>query len=121
MSSRLTAPPAVATPAGTGCNGEADGRGCAARAGLLLGTARVSNATRLMSIRCHGETLSEVTLPPHEPQPRVIEGGSAVEKPMAPCVVGELTMMREAGISMPNALAASRERVWMPAVWPMPP
>src|SRR5688500_20139983 len=74
-----------------------------------------------MSIRCHGETLSEVTLPPHEPQPKVIDGGSAVEKPMAPCVVGELTMMREAGISMPNDFAASRERVWMPAVCPMPP
>src|ERR671938_417993 len=107
-------------PFGACAVGEAAGW-CAARAGLLLGTARVSNATRLMSIRCQGETLSEVTLPPHDPQPRVIEGGSAVEKPMAPCVVGELTMMREAGISTPNAFAASRERVWMPAVWPMPP
>ena len=61
-----------------------------------------------MSIRCHGETLSEVTLPPHEPQPRVIDGGSAVEKPMAPCVVGELTMMREAGISHAEGARPSR-------------
>src|SRR5829696_575068 len=122
MSSRLTAPPAAATPAvaGAGWSGEAAGC-CAPRAGLLLGTARVSKATRLMSIRCQGETLSEVTLPPHDPQPSVIEGGSAVEKPMAPCVVGELTTTREAGISTPNDFAASRERVWMPAVWPMPP
>src|SRR5215207_1057086 len=122
MSSRLTAPPAAAaTPAGAGCKGETEGCCCAARAGLLLGTARVSKATRLMSIRCQGETLSEVTLPPHEPQPSVIGGGRAVEKPMAPCVVGELTTMRDAGISTPNDFAASRERVWMPAVWPMPP
>src|SRR5215204_4509203 len=121
MSSRLRAPPAAAaTPAGAGCSGEAAGC-CAERAGRLLGTARVSKATRLMSIRCQGETLSEVTLPPHDPQPSVIEGGSAVEKPMAPCVVGELTTTREAGISTPNDFAASRERVWMPAVWPMPP
>ena len=28
--------------------------------------------------------MSEVTLPPHEPQPSVIEGESAVEKPIAP-------------------------------------
>src|ERR1044072_1228391 len=118
MLSRLTAP--AATPAGAGCSGEAD-VACAVRAGLLLGTARVSNATRLMSIRCHGETLSEVTLPPHDPQPSVSEGGSAVKNPMAPCVVGELTTIRDAGISMPNPFAASRERVWMPAVWPMPP
>jgi len=49
-------------------------------------TGRVSKATRLMSIKCSGEMLSEVTLPPHEPQPSVIEGASAVEKPIAPCV-----------------------------------
>ena len=54
-----------------------------------------------MSIKCKGETLSEVTLPPHEPQPSVIDGGKAVENPIAPCVVGVLTVMREAGISPP--------------------
>ena len=75
--------------------------GCVATAGRLLWTGRVSNATRLISIKCNGETLSEVTLPPHDPQPSVIDGGSAVEKPMAPCVVGVLTVMRDAGISLP--------------------
>jgi hypothetical protein len=40
---------------------------------------------------------------------------------MAPCVVGVLTQTREAGISVPKTRATSRERVWMPAVWPMPP
>src|SRR5258708_34023922 len=74
--------------------------GCSATAGRLLRTGRVSNATRLMSIRCNGETLSEVTLPPHDPQPSVIDGGSAVEKPIAPCVVGVLTVTRAAGISL---------------------
>jgi hypothetical protein len=64
-----------------------------------------------MSIKCNGDTLSEVTLPPHDPQPSVIDGGSAVENPIAPCVVGVLTVIREAGISAPNLTAASRERV----------
>src|SRR5207247_9854057 len=90
---------AAARPAGRGCGGIAVA--CAATAGRLLATARVSNATRLISSKCSGETLSEVTLPPHEPQPSVIDGGSAVEKPMAPWVVGVLTVMREAGISPP--------------------
>ena len=90
-------------------------------AGRVLFTGRVSNATRLMSIKCNGETLSDVTLPPHEPQPSVIDGGSAVEKPMAPWVVGVLTVIRDAGISLPKRTAASRERVCIPAVWPMPP
>ena len=39
-------------------------------AGRALLTGRVSNATRLMSIKCSGETLSDVTLPPHDPQPK---------------------------------------------------
>src|SRR5437763_2419876 len=95
--------------------------GCTVAAGRLLATGRVSKATRLMSIKCNGETLSEVTLPPHDPQPSVIDGGSAVEKPIAPCVVGVLTVMRDAGISAPYRIAASRERVCMPAVWAMPP
>src|SRR5207253_5888659 len=80
-------------------------------AGRLLATGRVSKATRLMSIKCNGETLSEVTLPPHDPQPSVIDGGSAVEKPIAPCVVGVLTVMRDAGVSAPYRIAASRDRV----------
>src|ERR1051326_191676 len=84
---------------------------CRPTAGRTLFTGRVSNAMRLMSIKCNGETLSDVTLPPHEPQPNVIDGGNAVEKPIAPCVVGVLTVMREAGISAPNCTAASRERV----------
>src|SRR2546430_9696210 len=53
-------------------------------AGRALLTGLVSKATRLISIKCNGETLSEVTLPPHDPQPRVIDGGNAVEKPIAP-------------------------------------
>jgi hypothetical protein len=64
-----------------------------------------------MSIKCNGETLSDVTLPPHDPQPSVIDGGNAVENPIAPCVVGVFTVIREAGISAPNFTAASRERV----------
>src|SRR5882762_8721557 len=92
-----------------GCCGIA--AGCTDAAGRLLATGRVSNATRLISIKCNGETLSEVTLPPHEPQPKVIEGGSAVEKPIAPCVVGVLTVIRDAGISLPYRTAASRDRV----------
>jgi hypothetical protein len=31
-----------------------------------------------------------------------MEGGNAVENPMAPCVVGVFTVIREAGISFPN-------------------
>src|SRR5205085_3042272 len=84
---------------------------CVAIAGRLLATGRVSNATRLMSIKCNGETLSEVTLPPHDPQPSVIDGGSAVENPIAPCVVGVFTVIRDAGISAPYRIAASRDRV----------
>jgi hypothetical protein len=80
-------------------------------AGRVLFTGLVSKATRLISSKWSGETLSEVTLPPQEPQPNVIDGGSAVENPIAPCVVGVLTVMREAGISLPNRTAASRERV----------
>src|SRR6185503_3089197 len=80
--------------------------GCAATAGRLLPTGRVSKATRLISIRCKGETLSEVTLPPHDPQPSVIDGGRAVENPIAPWVVGVLTVMRDAGISAPYRTAA---------------
>ena len=80
-------------------------------AGRTLFTGRVSNATRLMSIKCSGDTLSDVTFPPHDPQPNVIDGGNAVENPIAPCVVGVFTVMRDAGISAPNFTAASRERV----------
>ena|SRR5262245_15947436 len=80
-------------------------------AGRALLTGRVSKATRLMSIRCNGPTLSEVTFPPHEPQPSVIDGGKAVENPMAPWVVGVFTVMRDAGISALNWTAASLERV----------
>jgi hypothetical protein len=93
----------------------------AATAGRLLFTGLVSKATRLMSSRWSGETLSEVTFPPHEPQPSVIDGGNAVENPIAPCVVGVLTAIRDAGISLPKRTAASRDRVCTPAVWPMPP
>ena len=74
--------------------------GCAVTAGRLLATGRVSKATRLISIKCNGETLSEVTLPPHDPQPSVIDGGSAVENPIAPCVVGVFTVMRDAGLQI---------------------
>src|SRR6266540_1394072 len=107
----------------TGCCGAGDGAyaGVGAGAGVatieaevtgrLLFTALVSKATRLISSKCSGETLSDVTLPPQEPQPRVIDGGSAVENPIAPCAVGVLTVMRDAGISLPKRTAASRERV----------
>src|SRR5512139_418392 len=70
-------------------------------------TGFVSNATRLMSIRWIGETLSDVTLPPHDPHPSVIDGFRSVESPMAPCVVGELMTIREAGICLPYSTAAS--------------
>src|SRR5712692_2634906 len=108
ISSRLTfgAPPRgceaaalAARLAARGCCGIAVA--CAATAGRLLATARVSNATRLISSKCSGETLSEVTLPPQEPQPSVIDGGSAVENPIAPCVVGVFTVTRDAGTSAP--------------------
>src|SRR5712691_10060809 len=125
ISSRLILP----GPAATGCVAVArvvvgcgiDGRAGVATveletAGRTLFTGRVSNATRLMSIKCSGETLSDVTFPPHEPQPNVIDGGSAVENPIAPCVVGVLTVIRDAGISLPKRTAASRERVCTPAV-----
>ena len=36
----------------------------------------VSKATRLTSRRCSGEMLSEVMLPPQDPQPKVSEGAS---------------------------------------------
>src|ERR1041384_1892857 len=104
-SSRLTRAPVGAAATGCGCcvvvGIITDGCAPVLRAGRALGTGRVSKATRLMSIKCSGEMLSDVTLPPHEPQPSVIEGGRAVEKPIAPCVVGVLTTTREAGISMP--------------------
>ena len=93
----------------------------AGAAGRVLFTGLTSKATRLISSKWSGETLSDVTFPPQEPQPSVIEGGNAVEKPIAPWVVGVLTVMRDAGISLPKRTAASRERVWTPAVWPMPP
>src|SRR6266571_4464633 len=126
ISSRLTCGARVVATAGAAARvAGAGGRGVAATratiAGRLPATARVSNATRLMSIKCSGDTLSEVTLPPHEPHPSVIDGGSAVENPIAPCVVGVFTVTRDAGISPPYRIAASRERVWIPAVWPMPP
>src|SRR5688572_28442553 len=111
ISCRSILPPAIAGSAAHAGGGDVVVAVCAPTAGRALFTGRVSKATRLMSIRCNGDTLSDVTLPPHEPQPRVIDGGSAVEKPMAPCVVGVLTVMRDAGISEPNFTAASRERV----------
>ena len=89
ISSRLTLPPlgtaaGCCTTAGAreGCGAELTV--CADTAGRALFTGLVSKATRLMSIRWSGETLSEVTLPPHEPHPNVIDGGSAVENPIAP-------------------------------------
>src|SRR3954469_5717104 len=109
ISSRLTFGAVAAEAAGAGLGrGEAAvigdsgiARDCDATAGRLLATGRVSKATRLISIKCSGETLSEVTLPPHDPQPKVMDGGSAVENPIAPCVVGVLTVIRDAGISDP--------------------
>src|SRR5919106_2739460 len=108
ISCRSILPPAIA---GSLAGADAVVTGCTPTAGRTLFTGRVSKATRLMSIKCNGDTLSDVTLPPHEPQPSVIDGGNAVEKPIAPCVVGVLTVIREAGISAPNFTAASRERV----------
>src|SRR5262249_33255009 len=81
----------------------------------------VSKANRLMSIRCSGDMLSEVTFPPQDPQPSVSDGGSAVEKPIAPWVEGVLTTTRAAGIRIPYRSAASRFRVWIEAVCPIPP
>jgi hypothetical protein len=84
-------------------------------------TGLTSKATRLMFIKCSGEILSEVTFPPQEPQPKVREGASAVERPMVPWVVRVLIVVRETGIVLPKATAVLRERVCMPAVWPLPP
>ncbi len=67
---------------------------------------------RFISIRCSGETLSEVTLLPREPHPKVSEGEAAVERPSAPWVVKVLTTTRETGIFSPKATAARLERVW---------
>src|SRR2546423_13970965 len=110
MSSRLTPPPAACDGA-TGRRG--DGETCSPSplvapsprpetAGRLLGTGPVSNATRLMSIRGHGEMLSEGTLPPQEPPPKGIEGGSAVEDPAAPRVGGGLATTPRAGPPAPQ-------------------
>src|ERR1043165_8360407 len=65
--------------------------------------------------------LSDVTFPPHEPHPSVIDGGRSVENPIAPCVVGELMITRAAGICSPYLMAAARSCVCIPAVWPIPP
>ena len=62
-----------------------------------LTTGRVSNATRLMSSRCHGEMLSEVMFPPQEPQPSVMLGERSVDNPIDPCGAGVFTTIREAG------------------------
>src|SRR5215471_6665890 len=88
-------------------------------AGRLIG--RVSKAIRFTSNRCRGEILSEVTLPPQEPHPRVIDGSRSVVNPIAPWVEGLDTITREAGIRDPYSRAAFRSRVCMEAVWPMPP
>ena len=99
------------------CDGAAEALvtvGLAAGLGAFIGL--VSKATRFISSKWIGDTLSEVTLPPHEPQPSVIDGGRSVENPIAPCVVGELMTTREAGIFSPYRTAASRSVVCMPAV-----
>src|SRR5262245_43016874 len=99
ISCRLILPPAIAGSTGVGCGAALVD---APNAGRTLFTGLVSNATRLMSIKCSGPTLSDVTFPPHEPHPSVIDGGNEVEKPIAPWVVGVLTVIREAGMSDPN-------------------
>ena len=85
----------------TGATDVAFGRDVVGRGAPLGITSRVSNAIRLMSIRCHGEMLSDVTFPPQLPQPSVMLGSRSVENPIAPWVDGELTMTREAGIRSP--------------------
>src|SRR5690606_24466200 len=83
-------------------------------ADLLIGF--VSKATRLISIKWIGETLSDVTLPPHDPQPSVIEGARSVERPMAPWVVGEFITTLDAGMALPYSMAFCRSCVCIPAV-----
>src|SRR5687768_3367926 len=81
----------------------------------------VSYASRLMFSRCFGEMLSEVMLPPHPPQPSVIDGSRLVVRPIDPSVVGVLTTMRKAGFLSPNSRITSSFREWMDIVCPIPP
>src|SRR5436853_7910086 len=89
-----------------GCAGASEASGLSEARWWLTGL--VSKAMRLTSRRCRGEMLSEVTLPPHEPHPRVVEGSRSVVKPIAPWVEGLFTIIREAGILLPYWRAASR-------------
>src|SRR6478609_8914814 len=81
----------------------------------------VSYASRLILIRWRGEMLSDVMLPPHPPQPSVIDGSSPVVSPIDPCVVGVLTTIRYAGFLRPNSRMISSLREWIDMVCPMPP
>src|SRR5204862_1004100 len=63
-----------------------------------LTTGVTSYASRLMFSRCRGEMLSDVILPPYPPQPSVMAGSRPVDNPTDPCVAGELTMIRKAGL-----------------------
>ena len=74
-----------------------------------------------MFSRCRGEMLSDVMLPPKPPQPSVIAGSSPVDSPIDPCVVGELTTMRNAGFFRPNSRMIWSFCEWIDMVWPMPP
>src|SRR5215470_10793839 len=74
-------------------------------AGRLIG--RVSKAIRFTSSRCRGEILSEVTLPPQEPHPSVIDGSRSVVNPIAPWVEGLDTMTRAAGVPVTSMYGGS--------------
>src|SRR5206468_3824280 len=86
-----------------------------------LTTGVISYASRLMFKRCRGEMLSEVMFPPYPPHPRVIAGSRPVESPTDPCVVGELTTMRKAGLGRPNSRITCSFCEWIDIVWPIPP
>src|SRR5215510_1200303 len=72
-------------------------------------------------MRCRGEMLSEVILPPAAPQPSVIEGNRFVVYPTAPRAAGVLTQMRNAGLRRPNCRTTSSSFVCRLNVWPRPP
>src|SRR5688572_24110598 len=86
-----------------------------------LGAGVTSYARRLILSRCLGEMLSEVMFPPYPPHPRVIAGSSPVVRPIDPCVVGELTTIRNAGFFNPNSRMTCSFCEWIDIVWPIPP
>src|ERR1041385_2767900 len=86
-----------------------------ATAAVLAGaspTSRTPYATRFRLIKCRGEMLSDVMLPPAAPQPSVIDGKRFVVYPTAPRAAGVFTQMRNAGFRSPNSRTTWSSFVW---------